>query len=89
MSEQGVYHFSGSTSQQAKTDRVIAVGSCLSNGQEQQEKREDYIVVPENPQDGSRTFREIVHQYCKGHPWARFGIDLVRKEKKLARMKDK
>ena len=23
-----------------------------------------------------RTFRDIVHQYCKGHPWARFGIDL-------------
>ena len=29
-----------------------------------------------DPQDGSHSFRDIVHQYCKGHPWARFGIDL-------------
>ena len=34
------------------------------------------VIYPVEPQDGSRTFREIVHQYCKGHPWARFGIDL-------------
>ena len=34
------------------------------------------MIYPVEPQDGSRTFREIVHQYCKGHPWARFGIDL-------------
>lgn len=34
------------------------------------------VVYPTEPQDGSRTFRDIVHQYCKGHPWARFGIDL-------------
>ena len=35
------------------------------------------VIYPVEPQDGSRTFREIVHQYCKGHPWARFGIDLM------------
>ena len=23
-----------------------------------------------------RSFRDIVHQYCEGHPWAQFGIDL-------------
>ena len=34
------------------------------------------VVYPIAPLDGSRTFRDIVHQYCKGHPWARFGIDL-------------
>ena len=34
------------------------------------------VVYPTEPQDGSRTFRDIVHQYCKGHPWACFGIDL-------------
>ncbi len=22
------------------------------------------------------SFRDIVHQYCEGHPWARFGIDM-------------
>lgn len=34
------------------------------------------VIYPAEPQDGSLTFRDIVHQYCKGHPWARFGIDL-------------
>ena len=34
------------------------------------------VVYPTEPQDGSRSFRDIVRQYCKGHPWARFGIDL-------------
>lgn len=34
------------------------------------------MIYPAKPQDGSRSFRDIVHQYCKGHPWARFGIDL-------------
>ena len=26
--------------------------------------------------DTGRSFRDIVHQYCEGHPWAQFGIDL-------------
>lgn len=34
------------------------------------------VIYPAEPQDGSLSFRDIVHQYCKGHPWARFGIDL-------------
>lgn len=34
------------------------------------------VIYPAEPQDGSRSYRDIVHQYCKGHPWARFGIDL-------------
>lgn len=34
------------------------------------------ITYPTEPTDDSRTFRDIVHQYCEGHPWARFGIDL-------------
>lgn len=34
------------------------------------------VVYPVEPQDGSHSFRDIVHQYCKGHPWSRFGIDL-------------
>lgn len=34
------------------------------------------VIYPAEPQDGSRTFRDIVHQYCAGHPWSRFGIDL-------------
>ena len=34
------------------------------------------ISYPAEPQDGSRTYRDIIHQYCQGHPWSRFGIDL-------------
>lgn len=34
------------------------------------------VIYPAEPQDDSRSFRDIVHQYCKGHPWARFGIDM-------------
>ncbi|MEY8687074.1 DUF4105 domain-containing protein [Bacteroides sp. AN502(2024)] len=34
------------------------------------------VVYPIAPLDSSCTFRSIVHEYCKGHPWARFGIDL-------------
>ena len=34
------------------------------------------VIYPAEPQDGSLSFRDIVHQYCKDHPWARFGIDL-------------
>ena len=34
------------------------------------------VIYPAEPQDYSRSFRDIVHQYCKGHPWARFGIDM-------------
>lgn len=26
--------------------------------------------------DTGRSFRDIVHQYCQGHPWSQFGIDL-------------
>lgn len=26
--------------------------------------------------DTGCSFRDIVHQYCEGHPWARFGIDM-------------
>ncbi|KAA4675088.1 DUF4105 domain-containing protein, partial [Bacteroides ovatus] len=26
------------------------------------------VIYPAEPQDGSLTFRDIVHQYCKGHP---------------------
>lgn len=33
------------------------------------------VIYPKDPRDGSRSFRDIVHQYCKGHPWSRFGID--------------
>lgn len=34
------------------------------------------IIYPSYPRDGSRTYRKIVHEYCKEHPWVRFGIDL-------------
>ncbi|WP_294627295.1 DUF4105 domain-containing protein [uncultured Bacteroides sp.] len=34
------------------------------------------VIYPIVPQNGSHSFRDIIHQYCKGHPWARFGIDL-------------
>ena len=34
------------------------------------------ISYPAEPQDCSRTYRDIIHQYCQGHPWSRFGIDL-------------
>jgi hypothetical protein len=27
-------------------------------------------------QDSTRSYRDIVHQYAKGHPWSRFGMDL-------------
>ncbi|MDD3036764.1 DUF4105 domain-containing protein [Bacteroides sp.] len=28
------------------------------------------------PEGSSHSFRDIVHEYCKNHPWSRFGIDL-------------
>ena len=34
------------------------------------------IIYPPTPKDYSKTYRDIVYQYCKGHPWSRFGIDL-------------
>lgn len=34
------------------------------------------VIYPGEPEDGSRTFRDLIHQYCQGHPWSRFGIDL-------------
>lgn len=34
------------------------------------------VAYPAEPADGSLSFRDIVHEYCKGHPWSRFGIDL-------------
>lgn len=33
------------------------------------------IIYPENPADGARTYRDIVHQYAKRHAWDRFGMD--------------
>ena len=41
-----------------------------------EESIEGSVQYPSYPADGSKTFREIVHQYTEGHPWARFGIDL-------------
>lgn len=32
------------------------------------------VVYP--PYQAERSFRDIIHQYTVGHPWARFGIDL-------------
>lgn len=34
------------------------------------------VVYPIEPKDGSRSFRDIVHQYSRKHPWSRFGMDL-------------
>lgn len=34
------------------------------------------LIYPNTPPDGSLSFRDIIHQYCKGHSWAQFGIDL-------------
>ena len=34
------------------------------------------VEYPAYPADGSKSYREIVHEYTAGHPWARFGIDL-------------
>ena len=34
------------------------------------------VIYPTEPQDGSLSYRDIVHQCCEGHPWSRFGIDL-------------
>ncbi len=41
-----------------------------------EESIEGQVVYPTTPSDNARSFRDIVHQYCQGHPWARFGIDL-------------
>lgn len=41
-----------------------------------EESIEGQVVYPTTPPDNARSFRDIVHQYCQGHPWARFGIDL-------------
>lgn len=35
------------------------------------------VIYPTEPKDGSYTFRDIIHECCQGHPWARFGIDLT------------
>ncbi|GAE20499.1 DUF4105 domain-containing protein [Bacteroides pyogenes] len=35
----------------------------------------DGILYPSYPKDGSRTYRKIIHEFCKDHPWARFGMD--------------
>ena len=34
------------------------------------------VIYPSTPPDNARSYRDIVHEYCLGHPWARFGIDL-------------
>ena len=36
------------------------------------------VIYPTDPAHGNqpRSFRDIVHQYTQGHPWAQFGIDL-------------
>lgn len=34
------------------------------------------IVYPPPPEDHSLSYRDIVHEYSKEHPWARFGMDL-------------
>lgn len=34
------------------------------------------VFYPDTPADYAYSYRDIVHQYCKGHSWARFGIDL-------------
>lgn len=31
---------------------------------------------PDQPEAGAKTYREIIHSYTKGHPWATFGEDL-------------
>ena len=41
-----------------------------------EESIEGQVVYPTTPPDNARSFRDIVHQYCQGHPWARFGIEL-------------
>lgn len=34
------------------------------------------VIYPSPPPDNAHSYRDIVHEYCQGHPWARFGIDL-------------
>jgi hypothetical protein len=36
------------------------------------------LIYPEDMKDDQtgKSFRDIIHQYTKGHPWDRFGIDL-------------
>ena len=37
---------------------------------------EGKIIYDYPAKDGTKSFREIIHQYTQGHPWSQFGIDL-------------
>ena len=53
--------------------------NCATRPRDQVERAVDgrlhYADDMESTNTGS-SFRDIVHQYCEGHPWARFGIDM-------------
>lgn len=53
--------------------------NCATRPRDQVERAtEDRLRYAEDMEstDTGRSFRDIVHQYCEGHPWARFGIDM-------------
>lgn len=53
--------------------------NCATRPRDQVERAAEgrlrYAEDMESTNTGS-SFRDIVHQYCKGHPWACFGIDM-------------
>lgn len=51
--------------------------NCSTRPRDKIEESVQGEVVYDYPaKDGTKSFRDIVHQYTKGHPWSQFGIDL-------------
>lgn len=51
--------------------------NCSTRPRDKIEESVQGEIVYEYPvKDGAKSYRDIVHQYTKGHPWSQFGIDL-------------
>lgn len=51
--------------------------NCSTRARDKIEESIQGKVIYDSPATGDeqKSFREIIHQYTKGHPWAQFGID--------------
>ncbi|WP_455585844.1 lipoprotein N-acyltransferase Lnb [Bacteroides sp.] len=51
--------------------------NCSTRPRDKIEESVQGNIVYDYPvKDGTKSFRDLVHQYTKGHPWSQFGIDL-------------
>lgn len=51
--------------------------NCSTRPRDKIEESVKGEVVYDYPvKDGDKSYRDVVHQYTKGHPWSQFGIDL-------------